>query len=637
MRLESEVVEKIKSYLSMIMDKDEAQKYADFDLVLEMVRGKDICWQVAVSAGVFAVILYGHKESQDAKLALTELVDHAIEPYEDLLQVLLTTPKAEDDDTSQARLLFHTRFGLGLLLLSHSRRQFDQVSSSVDFYLNAVLCKERAVALLHDMVTTPLSIKGYELVGYESRTGPGIVSYTTDMARAKVATVLLSLPFLTTGDTKNYGEVILYITEALPYTDSELAAFFVQTAGYLIDQWFLGCQEIDKSKKYPPTAQWLDLFASASALISLSQTDESDSDLPQLCKEDTAQYLAWKFGLLVGRYLVSSDLSMADVRDGTLGFVLDNTEWYDKPGFSRTTERLSGTLYTICALICEYGDDSNWESLKDFSYAMWHNSYRGTGECVCEITPESDLYWAIRSGFAQAMIDAKKTAPEVVPMPGRINLVEMGRLIKAAIEDSLRPVIRQYPDRGKISASIRQRMGDVYDRLPGEVIDPLIDGECNFEADRDYRQAVLAFHLSVEKCLRAYLLFHLDGYVRRLGTAIPVKDLPSSLSAGEWGRVFEAFGEPDANMKPKFRPYPRLLKNYIQQSGIEINLQTLKSLGMKLRNIQDYRNDAKLAKYVKPRAEERKDLACLRNLVIGNENEPSTIALIFDLFGPQNE
>lgn len=342
----------------------------------------------------------------------------------------------------------------------------------------------------------------------------------------------------------------------------------------------------------------------------------------------------------MGKYVISSNLSFDEVCDRSLGFVLDGTEWYDAPNFSRNGQDVNRVLRAVCALICEHDDSSAWENLRDFSYTMWHNCDTYQLTPLSEITPKSDLYWAIRIGFADIMIEAKQQRPRVLPEAGQIDIhviVKQAREeLKEVIEKELRPIKTHYPDRGEIKKSIRQRMEEVYDILPGEVIDPLIDGESNFQGQRNTRQAILDFHLCVEKCLGTYLIRILDRLASERKPPIPIKDLPSRLSAGQWGRIFQTVAKPGRPTISRFRPYELLFKNYVKEQGLTLGLDDIESLGVKLDRLQRYRNEAKQAK-LKPRAEEREDLRNVRNLVLGSEKESCIVTQILSLFAPRNE
>lgn len=120
-------------------------------------------------------------------MALENLFDDAQDTMESLLQSLLTHASGGNSEDEHVQLLFHTRFALGLLWLVRSKQEFDLATADPESYLNAVLYKQRATSILHEMAATQLSIKSYE--PYESRSGPGIIQWSIDLARAKTTAI----------------------------------------------------------------------------------------------------------------------------------------------------------------------------------------------------------------------------------------------------------------------------------------------------------------------------------------------------------------------------------------------------------------------------------------------------------------
>lgn len=188
----------------------------------------------------------------------------------------------------------------------------------------------------------------------------------------------------------------------------------------------------------------------------------------------------------------------------------------------------------------------------------------------------------------------------------------------------------------EIEASIRKSLGEVYDKLPGEIIEPLIDGETKYIQKKEARQGILDFYLAVERCLNKFLLLELDSSseLQKPGPWQKRLPHPSKTSLKLWAQVFEILIiQPIINDKNELYPYYVVLKKHIEDKRIRIEPQDLSSLSISLRRIQNYRNP--VDHYIDPRPQsiERDDLSKVRDLVLGSKNSKSVITLIMTIFG----
>jgi hypothetical protein len=73
-----------------------------------------------------------------------------------------------------------------------------------------------------------------------------------------------------------------------------------------LDERASKCEEVDNEKAFDfPAFEWLDVFAAAAYVLSVCEDIDSSGNLPHECRKESAQYLAWKFGNLVGKLAVS--------------------------------------------------------------------------------------------------------------------------------------------------------------------------------------------------------------------------------------------------------------------------------------------------------------------------------------------
>lgn len=626
MLIETERVELIKTYLAGIMDTAEADYFSDYERTIAHLKQGHMDWQLADAIGIYAAVLCTQGQTDDEKLALQEILNTCIEPLESLVGSL-TAGTTSETNNNKAQVLLHGRFGLGSLLLIKSKELFDHVGANAEYYLDALFYKSRAISILHEMAVTQLSIKGDV-----ARSGPNIVDYSTDMGKVKTTAVLLLLPFLATGETRNYGELIVHICEATPY-EYAIRDVFVSLGNPLLDSWVEENRKKDASEKYPPCVEWLDLFTSAGALITISKMDESEVDTPDKCKPESTQHLAWKFGQVIGKCIISSGNSVSSVSESLLSWVMEGIDWDDNPKFSNNGQDAIHTLRMVCGLIGEQPDNTNWQHIRDYAYSMWHNSDIYSGIPISEVTAETDIYWAIRIGLADVMNESKG---QILPMPTgtiqspiQIAPSTVQQMI-SQIKQEILPIKDFYPNQEDIESYLRSQLTNIFDRLPGDVVEPLIDGETRFRMKRDLRPSAFDFHLAIENCLRDYLLNKLDSEASNQGRPGRYERPPSHLSPGEWGRIFESIVKPDST-RSKYDLYASLFKNYCNQTGLRYNTNDLRALGKKLHTIQDLRNEFKKAT-PRPRSEERKNIQSLRELVLGGDGKSGAIADIINIF-----
>jgi len=163
MGISPDIEKSIKTTLSQFMGEDEAGRFMDLDYAKSHVKQVQPPWQALVSLGVHAAELYAHQDTDVEKIILQELVGQALETVDTLFQSILPKPSEKPLEGEQARLLFHTRFALGVLLLAKGD-------------------KARSKAILHDMAATKVSIRGHSY--YDE--GLGVVKCTDDIRLVKV-------------------------------------------------------------------------------------------------------------------------------------------------------------------------------------------------------------------------------------------------------------------------------------------------------------------------------------------------------------------------------------------------------------------------------------------------------------------
>jgi len=372
MEMSPELEKSIKTTLSLFMDEPEAERFLDLDYATNLVKQRQLQqppWQALVSLGVHIAEIYACQDKDVQKTLLQELVGQALEPVDTLFQSILPKPGEKPLEGEQARLLFHTRFALGFLLLAQGDKEHSRV-------------------ILHDMAATKVSIRGHSYYGE----GPGILGCTGDIRQGKLQTAIHLLPEY--AKQKNFGEILYLMTEALACTP--WATPIPNIVPAIIDSCVA---EYEKADYDGPGLEWLWLFVEVGELLSLYEEYDSSGAVPNECQVESAQYLSWKIGQIAGRFAARwHDDPFGEFQDfrGAIG----EKEYQSERGEEKTHE----AVMAILALLREYDSARDWQKMRDQCLSIWELSYSYSGMPLSEIGPCHDLYWAMRIGFVDALL-----------------------------------------------------------------------------------------------------------------------------------------------------------------------------------------------------------------------------------------
>ena len=495
------------------------------------------------------------------------------------------------------------------------------------------------------MAATRLSARGDQILS-----GQGMVDYQRDIINGKWLAALFMCEVYE--HEEDYEAALYLVMEAIAYNPGNTQ--LLEQASVLIDRWVEECEKEDASQEYDfPTLWWLDLFAEAAEILSVCQEVDSSGGLPSECKKESAQFLAWKFGQIAGRFAVH-DRWCKNPFEAFAGF-LEDRPWDEGFTFSRGGEKVLLALNTVVTLLCEYAPNREWKKIREHYIRMWNNSYTYQGTSLSELTPESDLYWAMRIGFVDKMLE---TQPKqlIAPLPtekletiatqtslGVLKVLQNMSNWESAIESRLPS------DLEEIRSLTASQLGDVWDKLPASVADALVEAEQDFQAGTRTQQAVLDFHKAVEACLHCYFIDPLVSYMNKrgfkemtlhVGPSGKVRPIrigvntareshftdPRRLSPRDWASLFEMLADPEQKAMPNLP-----INMFIKQNWPKLDFVTLKQSVEPLKKIQEYRNHAAHPYPPRPHMEERNELEKIRKLVLGIE-QTSVIAQIFELF-----
>jgi len=618
----------------------QAEQFSDFGHVLELIQHGEPPWQALVSIGVYAAE-HTQWEAGEERVTVNDLISRTIGPLETLLGSPATESRQQSLNDEQSRLLFHARLALGLVLLASGD-------------------KSRSNAMLHDMAATKLSVRGSTI-----RSGPGVVAYQPDLAYAKsyAALHILQEHIL----QEDYGEILFLMTEAAACNPGDV--LMPMLSGWTLDLWATKCEKTDASQEYDfPSLEWLDLFAGASDILSVSREDAS-GDLPHDCERESAQFLAWEFGQLVGRFLLSVMQRGTEPFQASIEFLLGtssgNSTYLLPPPRDRSCyppergEEVYRALTAALALVSECDPGRDWTRTRERYVQMWQGAYTSSEISVSEVGPESDLFWAMRIGFADKILEKGKQlvgASGLEEMLGT-SLTSTGlRTVKILdlLEREAIPQLHQMrqqlpPTRETILGFLLQTLGTVWQSLPSEAVDELATAEEACQSGSRTRPATISFHNAVVACLHRWFVDPLADYMNEEGLTEVTLSLsmagrtrymriggggsrsaikhPTYLSLEQWSGLFRMLSDLSqatamANLQ---------IKTFINRRWPGTAYVNLTSLADSLSEIQTYRNHAAHPRPATTWLEEKKELDKIRSAVLGL-GRPSVVGQISQLF-----
>lgn len=647
MEISPKVRKSIRGCLSLCMTEEEVEQFSNLTEAITYIKQAQPCWQAPYSVGVHAAWL--HIAGTDADKAVCQnLVGLALEPMEALLETL--TPKAAAEGLSlqvrllagrasedSLRMLFQVRFALGFLLLANGKR-------------------EHAIDIFSKMAATKPSWNPYtgHLVD-----GPGFIRQTKDISWAIWLTAtLMQTVYEEDGD---YKEALDLITGAWAF-NPELSEIFTTKVPVLLDYWAAECEREDATTAYDfPTLEWLDLFAEAAELLSVCQEADTAGALPSDCKHESAQFLAWKFGQIAGKVVAPDNRWHEDPFHNFRQFLFLTTTRDEESNLQRGYEKTDQALRAVLSLLSEYELHRDWQKARQRYVSMWARSLTYQGMPLSEVGPETDLYWAMRIGFADKVLELTKqlvpvglppNMPETAATRMPLSIEKLVYMLDQKVIPTLGRIEQQQPGPQKVVALLEQQMGGIWEKLPPDVADALVDAEQGYLEGTRTLGATWSFHRAVELFFRCYFVNPLVHYMREehpgditllmsmrgearpicIGVTPPWKPRvtnPSRLSLAQWACLFETLADP---LSKGCHNLP--IKAFMKQKWPKLDMTDLKGLVQTFKEIQKYRNADIHPPLSRLYGEAKNDLEQMHNLVLGID-QSSVIQQIFDLLGPK--
>lgn len=560
---------------------------------------------------------------------ISDLVGSALEPLEAKYDSLSVEIPGYGLGDEQAHILFHTRFALGVLLLIRGD-------------------EERAATILRKMAATKTSTRGPT-----TSFGVGLHHWDVGVTKALAAIVLQDFY----ARRQDYELALYLLTEAVA---SNGPGFFSESLLGVVP----GLLEsfVEKCERINSLGGWVDLFDRAANITEVCGEADVSGELPSDCEVASPQFLAWKFGQLVARFAIRFTLYQGDGKQLLLSGYQDHRTMVDTilraGGYG--DDWTNGTV--VASLLCEYDEHRDWQILRQQYVSMWAWSSRYQWLSLCEAGTETDLYWAMRIGFADKMLETRKQEA-LIPAQAEpshiIRDIEMTKHIASTI--ALRQIIEQQdldkildlqqkllerlpPSKHQIERLLQQRLSPVWNKLPAALVDALVKAENFYRTGVNTDDAKGWFHKAVEASLNCCLVEPLVRFTQKqsdmriavcFSSPRGVERKTSSglrkLSLREWSDILETLSIPvDSNLAGLGTADVR---QFMKEHFGVLPLPALRELSRSLWDFCQYRKDSQ-HHHVPRYEEETRELEQMRELVLGIKRS-SIITQIFQLFGTE--
>jgi len=632
-------------WLEVLMG-EEGLAFLNLDYAITAVKQVQPFWQASFAIGLAAlpflydcqqarqgtapnwavlVLLLASQTYSKSKDSTMELVGSAIVPLKTLYDSLEAKRGKERLDDELAHMLFHTRFALGVLLLLEG----DEV---------------RASEILSRMVKTKTATTG------PTYTSEGLKHLDVPYAKAFAAIILQDFY----AKKRDYAFALYLLREAVASIGTgPLSEGLLAVVPGLLESCAKKCEGENDFM------EWVDLFDRASGIIEICGEADVSGELPSDCRATSPQYLAWKFGQFVARFAIQYTLNRGDARKLLPSGYQSNQTMVDsilgEGGYG--DDWGNGTV--VASLLCEYNEHRNWQSLRQQYISMWESLPSYQWLSLREAGTGTDLYWAMRIGFADKILSALEQQAGIQVQTEKPDIARCTEMIKniastialrqikeqqvlEQILDSQQKIVGQLPrNKREIARQLQQILSPVWSKLPTKVVDTLVKAESYYRTGVDTDDAKVWFHKAVEASLYCCLVEPLVSFTqKRSNERIAVcfrpprgveRMTPSKLrklSLGEWSDILETFCVPVVKSLGGLGIED--MKQFMEEHFAGLPLPALRELSRSLGDFCQYRKEG--AHYHIPRYEEEmQELEQMRELVLGTRR-PSIITQIFQLF-----
>lgn len=555
-----------------------------------------------------------------SNLTVLDWAGSVIEPLEALYKPL----------TTDAHMLFHTRFALGVLLLVKGD-------------------EKRAKTILCEMAETKTVQRG-------PTTSPGVGLGHWDVGVTKALAAIGLQDFYT--KRQDYETALYLATEAI---SSSGRGYFSESLVAVIPGLLESFTE--KCERENDFGDWVDLFDRAANIMEICGEADASGDLPSNCKVASPQFLAWKFGQFVARFAVRNNSFLGNskkiIPDGYQDNRVEGKSIFKYGGYGE--DWLNGTM--VASLLLEHNEHCDWQLMREQYVSMWEALPRYQWLSLSGAGTQTDLYWAARIGFADAFLEPRLVKIEHHPIkfedsisPKALsdiqdvmdsaysNLPERFGLLIKRLESILEKndvIMSGTPSKIAIKQDLQKWLSPVWNKIPAKVVDTLVKAENYYRTGVETDNAKIWFNRAVEASLNLCFREPLVAFTQKQENKTIAVRFPSpkgveyknsgalrKFSLWEWGLVFELLSIPEDRSLTSLGTED--IRRFIKENFRELPQPALRELSRSLLDFCQHRKDAThdhLPRY----EEEIQELELMRELTLGTKRS-SVIAQIFQLF-----
>lgn len=381
-----------------------------------------------------------------------------------------------------------------------------------------------------------------------------------------------------------------------------------------------------------------------SILEGCPDTDEEDRDDLAECGLNTPQYWAWRYGWVVGE-VASAKPYLGE----TLLEQVQSTDW------------VSG--WHAVALLSILNQSIDWTRFRTLALGMYHSAdpeYGGSGTPYgqrqpAHLTPQGDLYWAMRVGFADAVLARMGGRTQSYGLLDiMVGLERIQSTVTSHSQRSIRAEIEQSQALGEIHDrlprsidqirdDIESHIGPMIGSAPASVINSLIDAERFRDSGTHSSEAITAMARAVEALVHELVMTPVQASSKDIvlsvsrnrrgetGTYNPIDW--SYLQLWQWGEVFKELGTPDHSKNEAFA-------SELSSLYPSLDLNRLSGVGDRLREVSELRGGSAHHQPGDGYEAERRQLEALRASVLGVDCQSLIVEFIEalgQLEGPVSE
>ncbi|MDD5701025.1 MAG: hypothetical protein PHU23_03150 [Dehalococcoidales bacterium] len=643
--IKPDTVIKIGRSLKLII-RNQADELSDINKLLAKHQEREKDWTLMPAITFNAGFLYLRGDTESERLALYNLIE-VTTPHLEAANEFLSSPSPRTPYDRKA-MLFHAQLALATIQLIYGNRLIENISSNPANYGEGILLRTRALKLIKSLSSIG-SFIDYEEFPY---TQPRMRNVLTDeIFKSKIVANDFIYPLLINIQCQDPGEYLLYALSILK--EPMVSLYLNESEVKLVDSisnateiWIRQCQDQKGKDKYQVVLDWLDLITGVGSFLPYIKKDETRMSSPSMCGKDSISFWSWKLGYIIGQFIRSlsgSKKTVADIQNYLLK-TISRRDWYEKSNLANDEKEIKELVPVVGAFLQGWNQNNNWNHIRAHAASMWIHLERSEKLSLYNITPRSDIYWAICVGIADAMIKESSSQSNIVESeekPLRSNIdsllasqdnddpIDSSKMTKNPFPSPTAPQQEPYQ-------YLQTKLGDVFPKLPARVVDHLVYCIKNKGTYTGISSAISEFDRSVRDCMQDILTNSLDRYAQQDKTFRYIQTrgrprLPSGLSNAEWGSIFKSITQLKS-CKEEYNSYRALFENYIKKNFPNLDLGMLRILAKKLlsireiRNVDVYENNEANLETVKSYFNEMEDL------VLGSENDTGVIADILKMF-----